>query len=63
MHLETGALDRVPSARKQKKARIAASLWKGWCRHQESNPGPTDYKSLILKFLEISWYFIILKNQ
>ena len=25
-----------------------------WCRHQESNPGPTDYKSLILKFLAIS---------
>ena len=24
------------------------SLWFVWCRHQESNSGPTDYKSVAL---------------
>lgn len=23
-------------------------LLKRWCRHQESNPGPTDYKKLVI---------------
>ena len=25
-----------------------------WCRHQESNPGPTDYKSVALPQLSYS---------
>ena len=29
---------------KQQSPRIAAGLCFVWCRHQESNPGPTDYK-------------------
>ena len=32
----------------KQKARISASLCFVWCRHQESNPGPTDYKSVAL---------------
>ena len=37
----------VRLAEKQR-ACIAASPCFKWCRHQESNPGPTDYKSVAL---------------
>jgi hypothetical protein len=40
----------VTKAGKAKKAHLAVSLSRCfiWCRHQESNPGPTDYKSVAL---------------
>ena len=28
-------------------AKTAARQQVRWCRHQESNPGPTDYKSIL----------------
>ena len=28
--------------------KIKTGLYALWCRHQESNPGPTDYKSVAL---------------
>ena len=33
--------------KKQRPASLQAFVFK-WCRHQESNPGPTDYKSVAL---------------
>ena len=33
--------------RKKRPASLQAFDFK-WCRHQESNPGPTDYKSVAL---------------
>ena len=36
------AFVRVPE---KQRARMSASPCFVWCRHQESNPGPTDYKS------------------
>ena len=41
-------LRRILRLAEKTKACIAASLGSIWCRHQESNPGPTDYKSVAL---------------
>ena len=40
----------MPFCAQTKKAHLAVSLLRYcvWCRHQESNPGPTDYKSVAL---------------
>ncbi|BCT54604.1 hypothetical protein RVB2_54270 [Pseudomonas aeruginosa] len=39
---------------KQKAPREAGLFGDSWCRHQESNPGPTDYKSKHTSFQQIS---------
>ena len=47
-------------AGQKQRACIAASPCFVWCRHQESNPGPTDYKqaALYINFNELDGFLL-----